>query len=200
MISRCTIFQNNTVTNNGNFTTPADSTTASVPWGNGFVLLGTYADLLDSNTITNNPSAGILGVENPDPYPPTTQTVFFQLSGNQITNNTFSGNGTNPDPSAADIVLVGGTFGSQQSTNNCASGNTLHEVRSRRTSRACGTAATRRRRTPGPRGSPTSSTCRPRRGARVRAAASAAGAADDARIRAAGCRAIRCAGGREGHA
>lgn len=124
-VNRCTIFQNNTVTNNGNFTTPADSTTASVPWGNGFVLLGTYADLLDSNTITNNPSAGIMGVENPDPYPPTSSTVFFQLSGNALTNNKFSGNGTNTDPNAADIVLVGGAFGSQQSTNNCASGNTL---------------------------------------------------------------------------
>jgi hypothetical protein len=124
-IDRCTIFQNNTVTNNGNFTTPADSTTASVPWGNGFALLGTYADLLDSNTITNNPSSGILGTENPDPYPPTSTTVYFQLAGNGITNNTFSGNATNTDPSAADIVLVGGAFGQQLSTNNCASGNTL---------------------------------------------------------------------------
>jgi hypothetical protein len=124
-IDRCTIFQNNTVTNNGNFTTPADSTTASVPWGNGFVLLGTYADLIDSNTITNNPSSGVLGTENPDPYPPTSQTEYFQLAGNRISNNTFSGNGTDPDPSAGDIVLLGGVYGQQQSTNNCASGNTL---------------------------------------------------------------------------
>ena len=124
-ISRCTIFRRNVVSNNGNFTTPSDSTTASVPWGNGFALLGTYADVLDSNTITNNPSAGILGVENPDPYPPTSQTIFFQLAGNQIINNMLSGNGTNPNANAADILLVGGSFGTQTSTNNCASGNTL---------------------------------------------------------------------------
>ena len=124
-IERCTIFQNNTVTNNGNFTTPTDTTTASIPWGNGFVLIGTYADLVDSNTITNNPSAGILGTENPDPYPPTSDTVYFQLAGNKISNNTFSGNATNPDPSAADIVLIAGAFGQKLSTNNCASGNTL---------------------------------------------------------------------------
>jgi hypothetical protein len=124
-LNRCTIFQNNTVTNNNNFTTPSDSATAAVPWGNGFVLLGTYADLLDSNTITNNPSSGILGTENPDPFPPTAQTVYFQLAGNKISNNTFSGNATNTDPNAADIVLLGGAFGQKLSTNNCASGNTL---------------------------------------------------------------------------
>jgi hypothetical protein len=124
-IDRCTIFQNNTVANNNNFTTPSDTATGSVPWGNGFVLLGTYADVVDSNTITGNPSAGILAIENPDPFPPTAQTVFFQLSGNKFTNNTFSGNATNTDANAADIVMVGGSFGTQQSVNNCASGNTL---------------------------------------------------------------------------
>jgi len=125
MIQRCTILQNNTITNNANFTTPADTSTGSVPWGVGIALVGTYGDLVDSNTITGNPSAGILGIENPDPYPTTAATVYFQLSGNAITNNTFSGNGTNTDPSAADIVLVGGVFGAMQSVNNCASGNTL---------------------------------------------------------------------------
>jgi hypothetical protein len=124
-IQRCTIFQNNTVTDNSNFTTPTDSATAQIPWGNGFVLLGTYADEVDSNTITNNPSSGVLGTENPDPFPPTSQTVYFQFAGNQITNNTFSGNATNTDPNAADIVLLGGAFGQKESTNNCASGNTL---------------------------------------------------------------------------
>lgn len=124
-LERCTIFQNNVVANNDNFTTPADTTTASIPWGNGFILVGTYGDLVDSNTITGNPSAGILGVENPDPYPPTSSTVFFQLAGNKISNNTFSGNATNQNASAADVVLVGGAFGQKQSTNNCLSGNTL---------------------------------------------------------------------------
>ncbi len=124
-IDRCTIFKHNVVADNTNFSTPANSTARSVPWGNGFVLVGTYADVIDSNTITGNPSAGILGFENPDPFPVTEQTVFFQLSGNKISNNTFSGNATNPDPNAADIILVGGLFGSRMSTNNCVTGNTL---------------------------------------------------------------------------
>jgi hypothetical protein len=122
-IDRCTIFQNNVVQNNGNFSTPANSTTGSIPWGNGFVLIGTYGDLVQNNTITGNPSAGILGIENPDPYPPTAATVYFQLTGNKIANNKFSGNGTNPDPNAADIVFAAGLFG--MSTNNCLTGNTL---------------------------------------------------------------------------
>jgi hypothetical protein len=124
-IDRCTVFKNNMVLNNNNFTTPANSTAKSVPWGNGVVLIGTYGDLVDSNTITGNPSAGLLGIENPDPFPVTSSTVYFQLSGNKISNNTFSGNGTNTDANAADIVLVGGLFGMRQSTNNCLSGNTL---------------------------------------------------------------------------
>jgi hypothetical protein len=124
-IDRCTIFRNNMVINNGNWSAPANSTTAGVPWGFGFALLGAYADLIDSNTITGNPSAGILGIENPDPFPPTSTTLYFQLAGNQISNNMFSGNGTEQDPSAADIVLVGGDYGAKQSTNNCAVGNHL---------------------------------------------------------------------------
>ena len=124
-IDRCTIFKNNVVANNDNFTAPANSTTASIPWGNGFILIGTYADEVDNNEITGNPSAGILGLENPDPFPATAKTIYFQLSGNKITNNKFSKNATNPDPNAADIVLVGGVFGTMQSVNNCASGNTL---------------------------------------------------------------------------
>ena len=124
-IERCTIFKNNVVKNNSNFTTPANSTTAGIPWGNGFVLIGSYGDLIDSNMITGNPSAGVLGFENPNPFPPTADTVFFQLAGNRISNNTFSGNATNADANAADVVLVGGLFGTMQSTNNCATGNTL---------------------------------------------------------------------------
>ena len=125
-VGRCTIFRGNIVANNSNFSTPANSTTASIPWGNGFILIGTYADLIDRNDIHGNPSSGILGVENPDPVPPTPSTVYFQLSGNKMSRNAFSANGVgNPDPNAADITLVGGLFGTQQSVNNCASDNTL---------------------------------------------------------------------------
>ena len=124
-IRRCTIFRRNQVLNNGNFTTPANSTTASIPWGNGIILIGTYADLIVRNTIQGNPSSGLLGFENPDPFPPTPDTVFFQLAGNKVVRNTFSNNGSNPDPSAGDITLAGGLFGQQMSTNNCFARNTF---------------------------------------------------------------------------
>jgi hypothetical protein len=127
-IRRCTIFKNNLVENNGNLTTPANSTTASIPWGNGFILIGTYADLIQDNIIRDHPNSGLLGVENPDPFPPTPQTVFFQLSGNAVIRNTFSNNGVgNPDPHAGDVTLadLAGVYGEQLSVNNCFYGNTL---------------------------------------------------------------------------
>jgi len=83
-IKRCTIFRRNTVENNGNLTTPANSTTASIPWGNGFILIGTYADRIERNIIRDNPNTGLLGFENPDPFPPSPATVYFQLAGNRI--------------------------------------------------------------------------------------------------------------------
>ena len=124
-IGRCTVFRHNVVANNDNFSTPANSTTGSIPWGNGFILIGTYADLIVENSIQGNPSAGLLGFENPDPFPATSDTIFFQLAGNKVARNTFSTNGTNGDPSAADIVLAGGLFGQKMSTNNCFTRNTF---------------------------------------------------------------------------
>jgi hypothetical protein len=125
-IRRCTIIRKNVVENNGNFSTPANSTTASIPWGNGIILIGTYADLVKGNTIRDNPSTGLMGIENPDPFPPTPATVYFQLSGNQIVGNTFASNGnTGTDPSSTDVTLAGGIFGAMKSVNNCVSANRL---------------------------------------------------------------------------
>ncbi len=124
-IARCTIFRRNRIENNANFSTPANSTTASIPWGIGMILIGTYADDVEKNSFSGNPSAGLLGTENPDPFPPTPATVYFQLAGNRIAHNTFSANGTDGDPAAADVVLAGGLFGTQTSTDNCLLGNTL---------------------------------------------------------------------------
>src|SRR5262249_57963987 len=104
---------------------PETSAPAPIPWGNGIILIGTYADLIKNNTIQNNPTTGLLGLENPDPFPPTPSTVYFQLSGNKIFGNKFTNNGTPPDPHSADITLVGGLFGAQQSVNNCVSNNTF---------------------------------------------------------------------------
>ena len=124
-IGRCTVFRRNVVEFNNNFSAPANSTTASIPWGNGFVLIGTYADLIKDNDIHGNPNNGLIGFENPDPFPPTPSTVYFQLAGNAVIHNSFSGNGTSGLQYAGDVAIEGGLFGQQASVNNCFSHNQL---------------------------------------------------------------------------
>jgi hypothetical protein len=116
-VARCTIFRRNRIVSNGNLTTPANSQVAQIPWGIGFLLLGAYGDLVANNVITGNPNFGLLGLENPVPFPPTPKTVSFQVSGNRVVNNTISG------AKYADLAFVGGLFGSKQSVNNCVAGN-----------------------------------------------------------------------------
>jgi hypothetical protein len=123
-IARCTIFRNNLFTENNNLTTPGNSTTAASPWGIGVELVATSADLLEHNAITNNANNGVLGFEFPNGPGPT----FFQLTGNKIYANTFSGNGTTEASFAGDVTLEGGLFPTPelaQSVNNCVSGNTF---------------------------------------------------------------------------
>jgi hypothetical protein len=122
-IARCTIIRNNLVEENNNLSAPANVSTAAAPWGAGIELPGSYADLVEGNIIKNNPTNGVLGFEYPNPYPPTEQTIYFQLAGNKIANNTFEGNGYAGGAYAGDVMLQGGVFGSQTSTNNCLSGN-----------------------------------------------------------------------------
>lgn len=120
-IQRCTIIRNNVITGNGNITSPADGDVQSAPWGVGVELPGDYADLVEDNAISGNPNFGLLAFEYPDPFPPTSQTIYFQLSGNRISDNRFTNNGTSNG--GADIGLAGGAFGSMTSVNNCLSGN-----------------------------------------------------------------------------
>ena len=44
---------------------------------------------------------------NPNPFPPTSNTIDFQLSGNRISDNRFSGNGTAPPDSAKPATVCG---------------------------------------------------------------------------------------------
>jgi hypothetical protein len=120
-ISRCTIIRNNVIADNGNLSSPADGDVRESPWGLGIELPGDYSDLVQNNRITGNPNFGVLAFEFPDPFPPTKKTVYFQLSGNRVSGNTFSGNATRSG--GADIGMVGGLFGSKSSVNNCFSGN-----------------------------------------------------------------------------
>ncbi len=81
---------------------------------------------------------GVLGFEYPNPFPPhkctkaereagCAKTIYFQLTGNKIANNTFEENGTSGKQYAGDIMLQGGIFPyrGHESTNNCVSGNSL---------------------------------------------------------------------------
>jgi hypothetical protein len=122
-ISRCTIFRNNLIEDNGNISTPANSDILGAPWGVGLVLGGDYGDLVEHNTIRGNPTFGVLVLERPDPVPPTSKTVYFQSSGNQVSDNQVTGNAT--QPGTFDIGLEGGVLGTQTSVNNCFSGNTF---------------------------------------------------------------------------
>jgi hypothetical protein len=133
-IERCTIFRNNVVEENDNINAPDNPSSAAAPWGTGIELPGVYADLVEGNIIKNNPTNGVLAFEYPNPYPPTAQTIYFQLSGNKIANNTFEGNGyalpkEEPGPAEAnrnysgDLLMAGGLFGEERSVNNCVSGN-----------------------------------------------------------------------------
>ncbi len=121
-LDRCTIFRRNTITNNNNLTTPANGTSGQLPWGVGLEPVGTYGDLFTDNTISGNRNFGILGVENPVPFPPTADTIYFQLAGNAFTNNKVSGGGY------ADIALAGGLFGAKQSVDNCFDEQRLQDL------------------------------------------------------------------------
>jgi hypothetical protein len=133
-ISRCEILRNNHVEYNNNLTVPTNGSTEVAPWGVGIELPGDYAVMVENNVITNNPNNGVLGFEYPNPFPPEAKTIFFQFSGNRISNNHFLNNGHNPSPELSgspftgDLSMLSGygeLFGGpeSQSVNNCASGN-----------------------------------------------------------------------------
>ncbi len=115
-VARCTVFRHNRVEQNNNMTTPVNATTLLLPWGTGIELPGVYGDLVANNIVTGNRNFGILGHELPDPFPPTTETIFFQLAGNRIASNVVRG-------ARYDLALEGGLFGTKQSVNNCVAGN-----------------------------------------------------------------------------
>jgi hypothetical protein len=131
------VIRHNKVIDNGNLNVPAVGAPAG-NWGTGVLLPGDYADLIEENEIEGNPNNGVLGLEYPNPFPPTPETIWFMLAGNKIANNTFAHNGENKtyagSPFVGDITLTGGydeylstLFGvplvTSHSVNNCASGN-----------------------------------------------------------------------------
>ncbi len=116
-VQHCTIIRRNRVLSNNLTNGPANSSTGSLPWGAGIALVGTYGDWVYKNTVTGNRNFGIVGFENPVPFPPTDKTLYFQLSGNRIEANTVSGG------AYAEIAFEGGLFGQKASVNNCFADN-----------------------------------------------------------------------------
>jgi hypothetical protein len=137
-VKRCEILRNNLVEENGNFTVPTNGSTEVSIWGTGIELPGDYAVLVENNLIKNNPNDGVLGFEYPNPFAPPAYegTIFFQLSANRISNNTFENNGFNVPGNqfAGDVSLVSdfanlfGNAPESTSFNNCASGNTFADA------------------------------------------------------------------------
>ncbi len=144
-IARCTIIRNDVIVENNNLEAPGLGTAAEL-WGIGVILPGDTADLVEKNIIAENPIDGVLGLEYPNPFPPTTKieeeekgygTIFFPLTGNRISSNLFLHNGYDPAYSgsayAGDVTLTGGygeLFGGPpaHSTNNCVSRNALTDA------------------------------------------------------------------------
>jgi len=129
-LERCTIIRKDLITENNNLTVPANTSTIKAPYGAGVQLPGDYADLIEDNTITKNPSNGIMAFEYPNPYPPTANTIYFELAGNKIADNTFSENGYAGGSFSGDVFLQGGLFanGQSQSTMNCSEGNSFADA------------------------------------------------------------------------
>ncbi len=132
-IPRCTVLRHNIVLENNNLTVPAVGAPAG-NWGSGILLPGVYADLVEGNIIAGNANNGVLGLEYPNPFPPTLETIFFQIAGNKVANNVFIHNGYNPTYKGSqfpgDVMFTGGyseLFGGPEShsVNNCVSGNVV---------------------------------------------------------------------------
>ena len=116
-IARCTIFRRNRIYNNNNLTAPANAFVIQEGWGVGLYAIGTYGDLFIGNTIYGNKNFGLLAVENPVPFPPTSATIYFQLEGNRFEDNIVR------DGKYANIGMAGGIFGERNSVNNCFAAN-----------------------------------------------------------------------------
>jgi hypothetical protein len=137
-IQRCTVIRNNLITENNNLTVPVNESTARAGFGTGVILPGDYADLIEHNVISKNTNDGVFGIEFPNPFtpppffnPPFQGTIFFQLAGNEISNNQFLRNGhPHGGPFTGDVTLASGAneifLGVEsQSKNNCLSANSF---------------------------------------------------------------------------
>ena len=140
-IARCTIFRKNLITENNNLEAPANPSTEVAPWGVGVELPGVMADEVDRKHDHEQRQQRRARLRVPEPVPAAearkqrseekgvcTKTIYFQLAGNKIANNTFENNGTHgSNEYNSDITLQGGIFPYRKYTsdNNCVSGNTF---------------------------------------------------------------------------
>ncbi len=91
--AHCTIIRDNLITENNDLDGAGQRIVGGGAVGRRSRASGRLRRLGEHNEITNNPSDGVLAFEYPNPYPPKSETIYFQNAGNKIANNTFSGNG-----------------------------------------------------------------------------------------------------------
>jgi hypothetical protein len=135
----CDIWRDNVIEDNNNPNVPgngAGGVAGDIPVGSGVVLGGTEFVALEHNRIAHNNSWGVVVADFPDqetpppiahcaggdylsPPPSPNPLCYFHSFGNEVTGNTFEGNGSYGNPTNGDIVL----YSQLHDPGNCFNGN-----------------------------------------------------------------------------
>ena len=126
-IARCTVFRNNLVENNNNLTAPV-SGGERAPWGVGIEWPGNYADLVQNNTIRDNPTSGSSPSRTPNPFPPTRTR---STSSSRATGSPTTAHEQRDRPGGADIGAGGRHVRAPKRRSTTASRTTASPRRSR---------------------------------------------------------------------
>jgi hypothetical protein len=136
----CSVITGNNVHDNNNQNAPAYGIAGAAPPGTGILLSGVENYTVTGNTIRNNNSWGLVINDFPDTETPPADAVAagancrggtdlstpltplcdYPAFGNEVENNTFSGNGANGNPANGDIAVAA----APHNPGNCFSGNT----------------------------------------------------------------------------
>ena len=130
----CTFIQDNYIHDNNNPNVPAAGAAATGPVGTGIVLAGVRGDTVRRNRIVRNGAWGVLTIPYPDTETPPAIShceggipdylsafkCYYDDFGNEVTANTFTGNGFFGNPSNGDL----GDISLTNTPGNCWHDNT----------------------------------------------------------------------------